>query len=65
MPDNWLPWDGKRKFKGDKPLSVRFRNGTIADTHQGVTVLPAHQWHGRWDRGPGWGWDIVAVRVVE
>lgn len=63
--DGWKPWDGKRPFRGSTPLSVRFRNGRIAQTHQGVTVLAAHKWHGVWDRGDGWPWDIVAVKAYD
>lgn len=63
MNGTWQPWPGKRTFTGDKLLSVRFRSGKIAGTHAGPTILPASSWHGKHDRGPGWPWDIVEVRV--
>lgn len=60
--DGWLPWDGKRAFRGERMLSVRFRNGRIAQTHQGATVLAAHKWYGVWQDSP---WDIVAVKAYD
>lgn len=57
----WTPWDGKRDFRGDKLLSVKFRNGSIAKT-----PLPASKWRGRWGgKFPkDYEFDIVAVSVV-
>lgn len=54
---DWIAWDGKRAFKGSKILRVRYRCGMISKQ-----ALPAEKWHGTWDRGPDWGWDIIAVR---
>ena len=58
----WQPWNGKRPFKGDRILIVRFRNGKVSKQS-----LPAHRWRGKWgDPFPDhWGWDIVAVRTAE
>lgn len=57
----WQPWDGSRPFKGDKPIKVRWRNGKIAGTHAGETILPACKWNGQWSFGPDWPWDIIEV----
>lgn len=56
---NWQPWDGKRSFKGDKPLRAKFRNGT-----ESKQVLPAERWRGKWGKPfpDDWDYDIVAVR---
>ncbi len=62
----WIEWDGKRPFKGDTMLRVKFRNGTISED-----VLPSRKWRGKWGRQrngkrfpDGWDYDIIAVRVV-
>jgi len=75
MSDGWIPWDGSRDFKGDALLMVKFRNGRIASTHSGPTILPASKWRGRYGRQyPGSGFkgtfpqdcpsDIIAVKKV-
>ena len=65
MNDQWIKWTGDRPFRGDKLLSVRFRTGKIAGTHAGPTILPASSWHGLWDKGPGWPFDIIEVLPIE
>lgn len=69
--DGWIKWDGKRPFRGDKEISVRFRNGRIAGTHAGPTILPAYKWRGKWGAQPkgkafprNYEFDIVAVRII-
>ena len=67
----WIKWDGKRPFRGNAEMSVRFRNGRIAATHMGPTILPAHKWRGKWGVQPrgkafprNYEFDIVAVRII-
>lgn len=56
---DWKPWNGKRQFKGDRMLQVRFRNGI-----ESRDILPAEKWRGKWGHPfpDNADFDIVAVR---
>lgn len=65
--DDWLDWDGKRPFRGDTLLQVRFRNG-----QESRQILPAWKWRGKWGKQPKgrafpspYDFDIIAVRKVQ
>lgn len=57
MPDTFTPWDGKRKFKGERLLQVWFRCGRASKD-----ILPAQRWNGIWQDSD---YDIIGVRPVE
>lgn len=61
----WTPWKGDKAFQSERPVLVRFRNGKIAGTHAGPTILPAKAWNGIHDGTPDWPFDIVAIRYAE
>lgn len=58
----WIEWDGKRSFKGETPLRVKFRNGAISED-----ALPARKWRGKWGHPfpHDWDYDIIAVLPVD
>lgn len=56
----WIKWDGRRGFRGDTLLRVKFRNGATSKD-----ALEAYKWRGKWGgKFPkNWDYDIVAVCI--